>query len=302
MPAIGVGCWFQKRMTALSPETYDMVSNALKAGYRHIDTAWGYGNEEAVGKAIRDSGVPREEIFVTTKLTNEYHDAVPQGFAESIKSLDIGYIDLYLVHWPQAVDKATGQSRPLGSSPTLTETWKEMEKLVGDKCRAIGVSNFSIKTLEVILKDAKIVPAANQVESHLYLPQTSLAKYCADKGIVMTAYSPLGQPAPGQPTSVILEEPLVKELAEKYNTKPGTILLSWIVNKPGWSAVPKSANPERLKANLQIVKLHQKDHDALTALHKEEGKLRPLVYPGNKMHQEGVFGWSIEDMGWDDLD
>ncbi|GFZ47580.1 D-galacturonate reductase [Saitozyma sp. JCM 24511] len=295
MPAVGVG------REAECPETYEMVSNALKYGYRHIDTAWGYGNEEAVGKAIRDSGIPREEIFVTTKLTNNHHHAVREGFNQSFKALDIGYIDLYLVHWPQAGDPKTGQTIPYGQSPTMAETWKQMEQLVGNECRAIGVSNFSVKNLEILLKDAQVVPAVDQVECHIYLPQTHLDKYCKAKGIVLTSYSPLGQPPSGQ-TSAILREPLVIELAKKYNTQPGTILISWVAQRDNWTVIPKSSNPQRLKANLEIVKLDQRDHDALSNVHQEPGKLTSLVDYAEKMRNEGtVFGWTVQEMGWEQL-
>ncbi|ORX35164.1 Aldo/keto reductase [Kockovaella imperatae] len=302
MPAVGVGCWFQRPVEAENQETYDMVANALKYGYRHIDTAFGYGNEQAVGKAVRDSGIPRQEIFVTTKLTNSYHGKVQQGFEESFKALNIDYIDLFLVHWPQGEDPETGKTIPKGQSPTFVDTWKNMEKLVGPRCKAIGVSNFSVKNLEILLKEAKVVPAANQVESHIYLPQASLDKYCKDKGIVLTAYSPLGQPASGK-SSPILDEPLVKELAKKYDTQPGTILISWVAQRPNWNTVPKSSNPARLKANFEIVKLDQADHDALSAIHKESGKTTSLVDYAEKMKKERVvFGWSVEDMGWENLD
>jgi len=301
MPAVGVGCWFQKRMDAQSPETYNMVANALKYGYRHIDTAWGYGNEEAVGKAIRDSGIPREEIFVTTKLTNKYHDRVREGFEESLKALGIGYVDLFLVHWPQAEDKA-GKTIPYGQSPTINETWKDMEALVGPECKAIGVSNFSVKNLKILLEQATVVPAVDQVECHIYLPQTSLDKFCKEKGIILTAYSPLGQPPAGQ-TTPVLQEPLVKELAKKYNTEPGTILISWVAQRPGWNVIPKSSNPTRLKANFEIVKLDQADHDALTAIHNEPGKTTSLVdYAPTMKKDRVVFGWTVEQMGWENLD
>jgi glycerol 2-dehydrogenase (NADP+) len=228
----------------------------------------------------------------------------------------------------------------------MAETWKQMEQLVGNECRAIGVSNFSVKNLEILLKDAQVVPAVDQVilqeqseanhlpswrsckvECHIYLPQAQLDKYCKAKGIVLTSYSPLGQPPSGQ-TSAILREPLVTELAKKYNTQPGTvscwkwlhrswpakILISWVAQRDNWTVIPKSSNPQRLKANLevsstvvinltrQIVKLDQRDHDALSNVHQEPGKLTSLVDYAEKMRNEGtVFGWTVQEMGWEQL-
>lgn len=151
-----------------------------------------------------------------------------------------------------ATDPDTKKTIPFGESPTFVETYTEMEKLLADgRCKHIGVSNFSVKNLEILLPKVKVVPAVNQVESHIYLPQIGLDKYCQEKGIILTAYSPLGQPKPGQ-KSPVLAEPLVKKLAEKYQRPEGTILLSWIAQRPGWNVVPKSANPERMKANLDV--------------------------------------------------
>jgi len=256
MPALGLGSWMGQPGTGENEECYDMVMNALKLGYRHIDTAYGYRNEEAVGRAIRDSGVPREEIFVTTKLTGVHHGSVAEGFETSLKALGVGYIDLYLVHWPQATDPETKKPIPYGQSPTIVETWKDMEKLLEDKdkrCRAIGVSNFSVKLLEILAKETTVVPAVDQVESHPYLPQESLDKYCREKGIVLTAYSPLGQPRPKHPSPVLME-PVALKLAEKYNKPVGTVGLvaALISRSQPWltSALPldlvELAYPERL--------------------------------------------------------
>jgi len=305
MPAVGIGCWMGQRVDGMNQDTYDMVAEALKTGYRHIDTASGYGNEEAVGKAIRDSGIPREKIFVTTKLTGKDHGRVAEGFEGSFKALNVGYIDLYLMHWPQATDPETSKTLPKSSSPTFNETWAEMEKLLGTgKCKSIGVSNFSVKNLGILLETASTVPAVDQVESHLYLPQMSLDKYCKEKGIVLTAYSPLGQPKPGTGVSPVLKDPLVIRLAEKYGTAPGTILISWVAQRPNWNVIPKSVSPARIKANFEIVKLDQEDFDALLEVHTAPGKLMHLCDYGGVdiMAAKAIFGWSLEDMGWEKMD
>ncbi|KAJ9091420.1 hypothetical protein QFC19_009130 [Naganishia cerealis] len=315
----------KKTDTQDNPETYEMVKKALQVGYRHLDTAYGYGNEQAVGKAVRESGIPREEIFVTTKLTNEHHGCVEKGFQESLKALGISYIDLYLIHWPQGNDPETGETIPYGQSPTFTETWKAMEKLLDTgKVRSIGtdlddyggagnrVSNFSIKNLEILLKEAKVVPAVNQVEAHPYLPEESLSAFCKSKGIVMTAYCPLGQPH-GANLSPVLTDPLVKRLAEKYGKPEGTVLLSWAIQRGNWTAVPKTVNEKRMKDNFaaddmrelpQIFTLEDEDFSALSRVHEEPGKLLHLCDygQGDIAKTRKIFGWTLEDMGWDHLD
>ncbi|KAJ9094066.1 hypothetical protein QFC21_006167 [Naganishia friedmannii] len=300
IPVLGMGCWMGKKTdTQDNPETYEMVKKCLKVGYRHLDTAYGYGNEQAVGKAVRDSGIAREEIFVTTKLTNEHHGCVEKGFQSSLKALGIEYIDLYLMHWPQANDEETGETIPYGESPTFVETWKNMEKLLDTgKVKSIGVKN-----LKVLLKEAKIVPAVNQVEAHPYLPEASLSAFCKSKGIVMTAYSPLGQPH-GANMSPVLTDPLVKRLAEKYSKPAGTVLLSWLIQRGNWTAVPKTATESRMKDNLAIFEIDEEDFDALSKVHEEEGKLLHLCDygQGDITKTPKIFGWSLEDMGWDHLD
>jgi len=291
------------RVEGMNQETYDMVTEALKVGYRHIDTAGGYGNEEAVGAAIRDSKFHREKLFVTTKLPNEDHHNVAETFEKSLKNLDIGYIDLYLVHWPMA--SIDGKTISIDQSPTYNETWKEMEKLLDTgKVKAIGVSNFSVKNLTTLLENAKVVPAVNQVESHPYLPQQSLDRFCQEKGIILTAYSPLGQPREGKKVSPLLTDEKVLELAKKYDVGAGTILISWMAQRPGWNVIPKSSNTKRMTENFNIIKLDQADYDALSQVHKGDGKLQHLCSYGDKdiMKEGAIFGWPLKDMGWEKMD
>jgi len=269
-----------------------MVKTALKHGYRHIDTAFGYGNEEFVGKAIRGSSVPREEIYVTTKLTGTNHGSVKEGFETSMKNLDIGYIDLFLIHWPMASNDKDEVLQP-EESPTFVETWFEMEKLLETgKVKSIGVSNFSIKTLEKLLAKANVVPANNQVELHPCLPQEELKKYCDEKGILLTAYSPFGQPSPDN--MVLIKDSTVAKIAEKTNSTVGQVLISWAVQR-GTAAVPKSEKEDRIKQNITLVKLSDEDMKTLNDLHKKEGMHRSLM----KYHsKDGVFGWTYEQLGW----
>jgi len=289
MPGVGLGCFMGGK--SAEEETYGMVKEALKLGYRHIDTAFGYGNEEAVGRAIRESGIPRSEIFVTTKLTNKHHGSVAKGFDLSFKNLNIEYIDLYLMHWPNASDDDDNWI-PYGKSPTFVETWKDMEKLLGNgKVRSLGVSNFSIKTLEELLPHAKVVPVTNQVQCNVYYPQHKLQAYCESKGITITAYGPLGQYQ-----NTFLADPEVVKVAEKNKVTPAQIAISWLVQR-GIVPIPKSSNPERLKQNISLVTLSKEDFDTIDTLHKQPGKHRSLDAWTN--HEEGgIMSWTMEEMGW----
>jgi glycerol 2-dehydrogenase (NADP+) len=279
-----------------------MCLNALKAGYRHFDTASGYGNEKEVGRALRDSGIPRDEIYITTKLPNHMHHAVAEAFEQSLRELDLEYIDLYLMHWPQAtVGSFLGEGPGIGpnESPTYLETWHEMEKLLaGGKVKSIGISNFGIPLVENLLKYANIVPAVNQVEAHPNLPQAKLKAFCESKGILLEAYSPLGGvPVANDTRQTFLNHPGFVGVAERLGITPGQLAVSWGVQR-GTSVVPKSENPQRMKANITIAKLGEEDMAVVDAIHKEPMSHRSLV-----MHYLGssgtLFGWTYEQLGWE---
>ncbi|KAG0260989.1 hypothetical protein DFQ27_003234 [Actinomortierella ambigua] len=257
MPLVGLGTW-----QSSTQQVGAAVSHALKVGYRHIDTAWIYGNEKQVGEAIRDSGIPRKEIFVTTKLWNHKHRAqdVHAAFETSLQNLGLDYLDLYLIHWPcafQAGDVAFpkgADGKPILEETDFTETWKAMEQLLDTgKVRAIGVSNFSVKNLEKLLKTAKVVPAVNQVEMHPELPQWGLLEYCRSKGIHMTAYSPLGST-----DSALMKRPTLTEIAKKYDTQNANILISWAAQR-GTSVIPKSVTLSRVENNFKDLELDAGD-------------------------------------------
>ncbi|KAF3761954.1 aldo/keto reductase, partial [Cryphonectria parasitica EP155] len=304
MPSVGMGCWMGS--PGSGGKVYGMCLNAIKAGYRHFDTADGYQNEEDVGKALRDSGLPREEFFVTTKLNNKDHHQVAAAFQKSLETLGTEYIDLYLMHWPQAI--RDGQTLQPDESPTIHETWAEMVKLLDTgKVRALGVSNFGVPLLKKLLGDdtttttssSVVVPAVNQVELHPLLPQTALQEFCSARGIVLTAYSPIGQPQAGTVSPVLSDETIVK-IAKKHGVGEGQVVLSWAVQH-GIVVVPKSENPERMKKNItargkQLVQLDDDDLKAIDGIHKENGKHRSLLH----YHSESgtVFGWTYEQMGW----
>jgi diketogulonate reductase-like aldo/keto reductase len=234
-------------------EVEQAVRYALEVGYRSIDTAAVYKNEQGVGKAIRESGIPREDIFLTTKVWNSDQRArrTVAAFEESLKRLDTDYVDLYLVHWPV--------------KGYYQETWQVMEEIYQNgRAKAIGVSNFQIHHLEDILKDGEVVPAVNQIEFHPFLVQPDLLHFCQKNKIQVEAWSPLMQ---GQ----IVNVPVVQKLAEKYNKTPAQIALRWNLQHEVVT-IPKSVRPSRINENAQIFDFEpsQEDVNLLDAL--DEGK------------------------------
>jgi len=277
IPVLGFGTYQIKGDAA-----YPATLAALKAGYRHVDTAAVYHNEEAVGKAIADSGIPREQLFVTSKLgpkDHGYESALSQC-DQSLKKLGLDYLDLYLIHWPVGYQeggdlfplKPDGTAAP--SDVDYVDTWIAMEALVAKGlCRSIGVSNFNKKQLERVLKVAKIVPVTNQVECHAYLTQHKLSQFCASKGIVLTAYSPLGSPdrpwaKEGEP--VLLDDPKLKEIANKYGKSTAQVLLRYQMER-GHVVIPKSVTKTRIAENFKILdfKLTPEDVAAIDGFNRD---------------------------------
>lgn len=226
IPRLGFGV-FQ-----VPPEdTQRIVEDALEAGYRHIDTAAAYRNEAGVGAAISASGIPRKEIFITTKLRNGEQNQVLNAFRDSRKALGVDYVDLYLIHWP------------VPSQGLFTEAWKSMESLyAGSEIRAIGVSNFLTDHLETLLSASDIVPAVNQIELHPTFQQRDLAARSRSLGIAVEAYSPLGQGAD-------LGAAAVKAVAARHGATPAQIVLAWHLAQ-GTIVIPKSADSARMRENL----------------------------------------------------
>lgn len=280
IPAIGLGTWQSD-----PGQVKAAVAHAIKSGYRHIDCAYCYGNEDEVGQGIKEgleaTGLKRSDLFITTKLWCTYHTRVEENLAMSLESLKTDYVDLYLMHWPVAMNpngnhekfpKLPDGSRDLVLDRKPVDTYKEMEKLVqSGKVKAIGVSNFSKKFLEQLLPNVSIVPAANQIENHPLLPQQEIVDFCKEKGILVEAYSPLG--STGSP---LMKKEAVIKLAEENNVSPGTILLSYHVAR-GVVALPKSVTPSRIEENLKIIKLSSEQLKALDKLH--ESGIERLLYP-----------------------
>lgn len=249
MPWLGLGVYKIEN----GQNVEEAVSFALEAGYRSIDTAAMYGNETGVGKAIRESGIPRQEIFLTTKLWNDAQrdKRTLASFEESLERLNTEYVDLYLVHWP-----VMGFYR---------ETWQTMQKIYqSGRARAIGVSNFLVHHLEDILSDGQTVPSVNQVEFHPLLFQSGLLNFCRDHKIQLEAWSPLMK---GRITS----HAVVQTLADKYHKTPAQVILRWDLQHEVVT-IPKSTQPGRILENSRIFdfELSQADMDALDAL--DEGK------------------------------
>ncbi len=238
IPKIGLGTW----QIPEGEDAYNSVMYALKNGYRHIDTAAAYGNEASVGRAITDSGIPREEIFVTTKLPAECKgfDVAKECFEKSLSALGLDYIDLYLIHAPWPWDK-WGMDCTEGN----IESWKAMEEIYeSGKAKAIGVSNFEPQHLEPLLEAAKIVPMCNQINFHIGLRQESTVEYCDSHNIQIIAYSPLG-------SGSIVNDEYIAKIAEKYNATVPQICVRYCLQK-GTVVIPKSTKEERIISNVKV--------------------------------------------------
>lgn len=237
IPKIGFGTWQIKE----GEDAYNAVLSAIKAGYRHIDTAAMYGNEKSVGEAIRDSGVAREELFVTSKLPNSAHGykAARDSFVESLKLLGLQYLDLYLIHWPNPMRNRNNWKQ------ANCDTWKAFEELFySGKVRAMGVSNFRPHHLDALLESAMIIPAVNQIRLCPGDEDSKTVRYCRDHNILLEAYSPLG-------SGLALGVELVQQLARAYNKTPSQICLRWSLQN-GYLPLPKTTDPERMAENAQV--------------------------------------------------
>ncbi|MGE7594608.1 aldo/keto reductase [Peribacillus frigoritolerans] len=249
MPQLGFGVFKVKN----GNETVESVKKAVEVGYRAIDTAAIYENEEGVGQAIRECGVPREELFITSKVwnTEQGYDKTLKAFEDSLNRLGLEYLDLYLIHWP-------GKDKYL-------ETWRALEKLYKDgKVKSIGVSNFHVHHLENLLANSEVKPVVNQIELHPLLTQVEIRDYCAKHEIKVESWSPLGR-------GNLLEEPTINHIAKKHGKSPAQVLIRWHLQHD-LVVIPKSITPSRIKENAQVFdfSLSLNEMNQIDALNKNE--------------------------------
>jgi len=301
-PVIGLGTWKSK-----PGEVKQAVQDAIDVGYRHFDCAFVYENETEVGHAIKEKiqegVVKREDLFITSKVWNTYHSkaGVQRGFSETLKCLQLDYLDLYLIHWPfgyQEGDKLFPEDQDgkrAHSDVDYVETWQALEELKKTgKVKDIGVSNFNIEQLKRVQEIATLPISVNQIEVHAYLRNKALIDYCKKSNIVVTAYSPLGSYDRPKGVDVTdyappLEDPFVKKMAEKYKKQPAQILLK-ILLQEGLVVIPKSVRKDRLQANLELFdfELEKNDLEELEKLDKE-GKARACPMDGDYHHKHHPF-------------
>jgi 2,5-diketo-D-gluconate reductase A len=252
IPQFGFGV-FQIRPA----DTAKAVATALEAGYRHIDTAEMYGNEKQVGAAIAASGLERSDVFVTSKLNNNFHqpDDARKAFAESLDALGFGYLDLFLIHWPL----------PTRYGGDYVSTWLTLEEFYRDgRARSIGVSNFQPHHLRRLHGESEITPAVNQIECHPYQTQEDVRAFCAQYQIAIEAYSPLAQ-------GLVLDDPTIVEIAKDVGKTPAQVVLRWHIER-GDIVFPKSVTPARIRENIDIFdfELSGEDVEAITALNRNQ--------------------------------
>lgn len=248
IPQLGFGTWRLEE----GKEAYEAVKTALQLGYTHIDTAQVYKNEASVGQAIKDSGIDRGSLFVTTKSWNNhqtYHDVIA-AFEESLEKLQMDYVDLFLLHWPTPIDTRQGDAW----KEINAERWRALETLYrSNKVRAIGISNFMIKHIEALEETATVKPMVNQVLLAPGETQDELVSYCQEQGIVMEAYSPFG-------SGELFTHPDIKALSQKYEKSANQIMLRWSLQHD-FVPLPRSSNFEHIESNLDVFNFVLEEED-----------------------------------------
>ncbi|WP_194893476.1 aldo/keto reductase [Catenulispora pinisilvae] len=256
IPQLGFGVWQVPDAGA-----YTAVTTAFEVGYRHIDTAAAYENETGVGRAIRDSGLNREDVFLTTKLWNTDHgyDATLRAFDQSLERLGTDYVDLYLIHWP------------VPERDLYIETWRAMEKINSDgRARSVGVANFPADALERLVEESSKVPAINQIELHPYFPQPAMRQLNEKLGVTTEDWSPLGQGGD------LLKEPVLARIGQAHGKTPAQVVLRWHLQL-GDVVIPKSVTPSRIKENFEVFdfELTRDEMDQVSRLSRDDGRIGP---------------------------
>ncbi|HKP43558.1 aldo/keto reductase [Mycobacterium sp.] len=258
VPQLGFGVY------KIEPErTADAVTTALEVGYRHVDTAQMYGNEHAVGQAVREAGIDRADVFITSKLNNGFHkpDDARRAFDNTLHALGVDYVDLFLIHWPL----------PTLYDGDFVSTWRTLEEFNNDgRARSIGVSNFQITHLQRLARETDTTPAVNQIESHPYFPNDEVRAYGREHGIATEAWAPIAR-------GKVLDDPVVTRIARAADRSPAQVVLRWHIQR-GDIVFPKSVTPQRVRENFALFdfQLGEADIDALCALDKgESGRTGP---------------------------
>ncbi|XP_060892400.1 aldose reductase-related protein 2 [Labrus mixtus] len=300
MPVLGLGTWKSYHLPRTS--TQGAVEAAIAAGYRHIDTAYNYGNEVEIGKALRSKMqqgiINREDMYIVSKLwlTHYAQEDIPVCLNKSLNDLKLDYLDLYLVHFPVGFKKMGDELFPKKDGQMLTsdidyvDVWRGMEALqASGKVKSIGVSNFNILQLERLLALCRVPPAVNQVELHPYLVQTELIEFCKSRNIALTAYSPFGSPA--RPPELfrgeadpqkLLDDPVIAEIAKKHRRSPAQVLLRYHVQQ-GISVIPKSDRPHHILENTKVFDFHLTEED-MRALRGLDRGWRAVTLPEVSSH------------------
>lgn len=241
IPAVGLGTW-----QATGDEVYNAVKHALSVGYRHVDSAQGYENEKEVGEGLKDSGVPREEVFVTTKITNSVltKEEARDSIDDSLRNFGFDYLDLVLIHWPWTYKRNAA-------------VYEAMEEAVdAGKIRTLGVSNFQVHHIDALLRKARIAPAVNQVECHVSLQNTRMKEYLDAKKMVLEAYAPFKS----WKVNEVLEDETLKEIGARHGKTPTQVSVRWLLQR-GIVALPKSVTPSRIEENFNVFDFELSDDE-----------------------------------------
>ncbi|CAH2061625.1 unnamed protein product [Thlaspi arvense] len=303
MPIVGLGVWRMEK-----EGIRDLIINAIKIGYRHLDCAADYRNEAEVGEALSEAFktglVKREDLFVTTKLWNSDHGHVIEACKDSLKKLQLDYLDLYLVHFPVATrhtgvgttDSALGDDGVLDIDTTISleTTWHDMEKLVSmGLVRSIGISNYDVFLTRDCLAYSKIKPAVNQIETHPYFQRDSLVKFCQKHGVCVTAHTPLGGATANAEwfgTVSCLDDPALKEVAEKYKKTVAQVVLRWGIQR-NTVVIPKTSKPERLGENFEVLdfELTKEDMELIKSLDRKYRTNQPAKMENGEQYENGRY-------------